>query len=116
MTDQATFQLEAVDEVPLVVVSGEIDVANVAQFKAFVQGAAAKTTGPLVVSLDGISYMDSHMLEALVDVAKRLRTNRRRLLVTAPRQSAAGHILRLTGIELAIEVFESNEEAVQSLS
>ena len=56
------------------------------------------------------------MLEALVDLAKRLRTNRRRLLVTAPRDSAAGHILRLTGIELAIEVFESDEEALQSLS
>jgi anti-anti-sigma factor len=116
MTEQATFQLEAVDGVPLLAVSGEVDLANVGEFKAFVRDAAANSVGPLVVSLAGISYLDSHMLEALVDLAKRLRTTRRRLLVTAPRESAAGHILRLTGIELAIEVFESDEEAIQSLS
>lgn len=116
MTDQASFRLETADGLPLVLVSGEIDLANVAQFKSFVRDAAGNSTGPLLVSLSAISYLDSHMLEALVDLAKRLRTNRRRLLVTAPRDSAAGHILRLTGIELAIEVFESDEEALQSLS
>jgi anti-anti-sigma factor len=116
MTDQATFQLDATNGVPLVRVTGEIDLANVGEFKAFVRDAAAGSAGPMLVSLGGVSYMDSHMLAALVDVSRRLRTNRRRLLIAAPRSTAAGRILRLTSIELAIEVFESDEDALRSLA
>lgn len=115
MTDQAKFQLQVVKGTPVVSVVGEIDIANVAHFKSFMKDAAAADGGPLVLSLAGVSYLDSHMLEALVDVSKRLRTNRRRLLVCAPKDCPAGYILRLTGIELAIEVFESDEQALQSL-
>lgn len=115
MTDQATFRQEAIKGVPLVIASGEIDLSNVDQFKSFVREVAANESGPLIISLGGLSYLDSHMLEALVDTGRRLRTNRRRLLVSAPKESPAGHILRLTGIELAIEVFESDEAAIDSL-
>ncbi len=115
MTEQASFRLEVVDGVPVIVVGGEIDLANVDQFKSFVTDAAAHESGSLIVSLRAVSYLDSHTLEVLADLGKRLRTNRQRLLISAPRDCAAGHILRLTGIDLAVEVFENDDEALASL-
>lgn len=115
MTDQATFQLLEVKGISVVVVGGEVDIANVDQFKQFLTDAAASDRGPLVVSLEKATYLDSHMLEALVEASKRLRTNRRRLLVVAPKETAAGHIMRLTSIELAIETFETLDDALQSV-
>jgi anti-anti-sigma factor len=115
VTDQATFQLQVVESVPLITVAGEIDLSNVAQFKSFVSDATAKGTGAIVISLSGVSYLDSHMLAAIVDLSKRLRTNRRRLVISAPKESPAARVLRITGIDSTIEVFESGEEALQSV-
>jgi anti-anti-sigma factor len=115
VTDQATFQLQVVESVPLIAVAGEIDLSNVAQFKSFVADAASKENGAMVLSLSGVSYLDSHMLAAIVDLSKRLRTNRRRLAICAPQGSPAGRILRVTGIDSTIEVFETDDEALQSV-
>jgi len=115
VTDQATFQLHNVKGVAVLQVAGEVDIANVDQFKQFLTDAAAADNGSLIVSLEKATYLDSHMLEALVEASKRLRTNRRRLLVIAPKATPAGHIMRLTSIELAIETFETLDDALQSV-
>ena len=114
VTDQATFQLRVTDGTAIVTVSGEIDIANVDQFKTNILDAARSANGPIIVSLERLSYADSHTLEALVSMSKRLRTNRRRLLVVAPAWSACGRILRVTGLELAIALFETLDDALHS--
>lgn len=114
MTSQATYQLLPADHAVIVTVSGEIDLANIDQFKAFLADAAKKDNGALIVSLEKAEYVDSHTLEALVDLSKRLSTNRRRLLVAASAASPAGRILRTTGIDLAVAIFESLDDALQS--
>lgn len=53
MTDQANFQIQNVDGVPLIAVSGEIDLANVGQFKFFIAQAAANGNGPMLCSSSG---------------------------------------------------------------
>ena len=116
MTDQAQFQLQAVDGIPLLAISGEIDIANIDQFKSFASNAARDDSERIIVSLEKVTYLDSHTLEALVDLGKRLRTNRRRLLVVAPKSTPSGRILRTTGIELAIALFETVDDALQSTS
>ena len=116
MTDQAHFQLQVVDDTPVLVVSGEIDIANIDEFKAYAADAAHNDTERLILSLEKVTYLDSHTLEALVDLSKRLRTNRRRLLVVAPKSSPSGRIMRTTGIELAVALFETVDDALQSTS
>ena len=116
MTDQAQFQLQALNGIPVLTVAGEIDIANINDFRSAVGEAARDDSERLIVSLEKVRYLDSHTLEALVDLGKRLRTNRRRLLVVAPKNSPSGRILRTTGIELAIALFETVDDAMQSTS
>jgi anti-anti-sigma factor len=116
VTDQAHFQLQVVDGTPVLAVSGEIDIANIDEFKSFAANAARDDSDRLILSLEKVTYLDSHTLEALVDLGKRLRTNRRRLLVVAPKISPAGRILRTTGLDLAIALFETIDDALQSTS
>ncbi|HEV2878146.1 MAG TPA: STAS domain-containing protein [Candidatus Eremiobacteraceae bacterium] len=113
MTDQASFQLQVIDGTAVLAITGEIDIANIVEFKAFAGDAARNDDGPVIVSFEKVTYLDSHTLEALVDLSKRLRTNRRRLLVVAPNESPAGRIMRTTGIELALALFETVDDALQ---
>lgn len=115
MTSQAVYQLLPAKGAVVVAVSGEIDLANIDQFRAFVADAAKGDNGPLIVSLEKVEYLDSHTLEALVDISKRLSTNRRRLLVVAPAASPAGRILRTAGIDLAIAIFETHDDAMENV-
>lgn len=115
MTDQAIFQIQATNGIAVVIATGEIDIANIDQFKTFIADSARSHDGPLIISTEKVTYLDSHTLEALVNLSKRLLTNRRRLLVVAPKDSPSGRILRTTGIELAIALFETVDDAVQSL-
>ena len=116
LTDQAQFRLQAAEGTPILAISGEIDIANIEQFKSFAADAARDDSERIIVSLEKVTYLDSHTLEALVDLGKRLRTNRRRLLVVAPKNTPSGRILRTTGLDLAIALFETVDDAMQSTS
>jgi anti-anti-sigma factor len=50
-------------------VAGDIDGATVAELRGAVDGVA----GPLVLNLDGVEFMDSHGVHALVDIYARQR-------------------------------------------
>ena len=115
MNEQATFRRRDERGTAIVVASGEIDIANIDQFKSFVSDAARDANGAMVISLESVSYLDSHTIAALVDFDKRLRTNRRRLIVVAPAQTSAGRILRIARLELVIRVCESLDDAFADL-
>lgn len=116
MTDQAQFLLQVVNGTPVLAISGEIDIANVDQFRSSATDAARDDSERVIISLEKVRYLDSHALEAVVDLSKRLRTNRRRLLVVAPKSSPAGRIMRTTGIELAVALYETVDDALQSMA
>lgn len=115
MNEQATFRRRDDDGVVVVSASGEIDIANIDQFKSYVSTAAREVDGAIVISLEAVSYLDSHTLAALVEFDKRLRTNRRRLVVVAPSGTSAGRILRIAGLEFAVRVCESLDDAFANL-
>lgn len=112
MTEQASFQLRDADGITIVDAAGEIDVSNFEQLRALVRSIGPDSPAPVIVSFQHVRYLDSHTVEVLVELSKRLNTNRRRLLVVAPAESAAGRILRISNLEIAIPLFESLEEAL----
>ncbi|MDQ6823870.1 MAG: STAS domain-containing protein [Candidatus Eremiobacteraeota bacterium] len=111
MTDQATYQFRESNGIPVIEVTGELDVANIDDFRAFVRDATLPDGFSVIVSFERVSYFDSHALEALVEFSKRLHTNRRQLLVVAARESPPGRILRTANMDLALPLYESVEEA-----
>jgi anti-anti-sigma factor len=116
VNEQATFQRHDERGIVVVKVAGEIDIANIDQFTSFVLDAARDANGAVVISLEGISYLDSHTVAALAEFDKRLRTNRRRLVVVAPATTSAGRILRIASLELIVRVCDSLEDAFANLS
>jgi len=115
VNEQATFRRRDERGTAIVVASGEIDIANIDQFKSFVSDAARDANGAMVISLESVSYLDSHTIAAPVDFDKRLRTNRRRLIVVAPAQTSAGRMWRIASLELVIRVCESLDDAFADL-
>ncbi len=90
MTD-ARFVVTAAsgDRPPLVVVSGDIDLANVDEFQASMSAAAAGVDA-LRVDLTGVSYCDSAAVRALFTLA----AARELTMVVRP----TGHIMTLLSI------------------
>ena len=111
MTDQATFRLREFNGVPVIEVTGELDIANIDDFRAFVRDATLADGVSVIVSFERVSYFDSHALEALVEFSKRLHTNRRQLRIVARRESPAGRLLRTSNLDLALRLFETVDEA-----
>lgn len=71
-----------------VVARGEIDVASVSDFER-VLFSVADGTGPVVVDLVGVSFIDSSGMNALVRCYKRLEPTGRRLVVRGSQPSVA---------------------------
>ncbi|MBV8280889.1 MAG: STAS domain-containing protein [Candidatus Eremiobacteraeota bacterium] len=112
MTEQATFKLREVEGIPVVDVHGEIDISNIEQFKESLRTASSGEAPALIVKLEHVTYLDSHAIAALVVHGKRLHTIRRRPYVVAGPKSAAGKILGISNVNLAIPLCESIEDAV----
>ena len=92
-------------------VSGEIDLTNVDQLETTLETAAQSDRGAVIVSLQNASYFDSRTIHALLRFADRLSTNRQRLLLVAPRAGSPGKILRIAGLNEALSMYETVDQA-----
>jgi anti-anti-sigma factor len=101
---------------PVVEAAGEIDISNVESFRSAVADAARAHGGPLIVSLRGVTYLDSHTLATLVAVKKNFATNRRPLLVVAPKSGPVARVMSITNLNALIPMFETVEEAAASIA
>lgn len=111
MKEQARFQIQQANGLPLVEVSGEVDVSNVDQLEATLEDAAQADRGAVIVSLQNASYFDSRTIHALLRFADRLSTNRQQLLLVAPRGGSPGKILKIAGLTDALPMYETVDAA-----
>jgi anti-sigma B factor antagonist len=98
----------------LVTVKGEVDIATVAKLRERLFEFAASGQ-PLIVDLDGVSFIDSAGLAALVGAAKRAAAHGGRLQVVSARRQTR-QLLRLTGLDSQIPLARTLREAVESLA
>lgn len=114
MTDQATFVSRTVDGVDVLEAHGEFDIANAGDLRTAV---ANELTGNdvLLVSLAAVSYLDSSALGVLIQASRRADMQRRKLLIVAPRESAAGKLLRIAAVDQMAPMFESVDDAMATL-
>ena len=114
MTDQATFVTHRRSGVPVLEAHGEFDIGNVGDLSEAIR-AAHEGADTLVVSLAGVSYLDSSAIGVLIKAARAASTQRRKMLVIAPRNSAAGKLLRIAAVDQITPVFETVDDALASL-
>ncbi|MEU4516657.1 STAS domain-containing protein [Nonomuraea wenchangensis] len=97
----------------LVTVMGELDVTNAADLESLLERATPPGE-PMVLDLDGLSFMDCGGLHLLLRQQDRLRRQAARLHVAAARGSPA-LLLRITGVADALTLHPSLGQALDAV-
>lgn len=112
-----TFQIadKEVDGVPVVVASGEIDVATAPPLRDRLQSLTTAGKSTVVVDLLGVTFLDSTALGVLVGALKRCREagGDLPLVITEPRILKVFEITGLTGV---FAIHANVEEAARSVA
>lgn len=114
MTDQATFITHRRQGVPVLEARGEFDIGNVGDLREAIK-TAIEDADALVLSLAAVAYLDSSALGVLIGASRMAVTQRRKILIVAPRDSAAGKLLRIAAVDQIAPVFESVDDALATL-
>ena len=112
MTTEGRFEIEYQRGIPIVQVTGEVDLTNVQQLEAALDRASRADQGTVVVAMGQTSYFDSKGVRALLRAAERLTVTRQHLVVVAPSGAIARRILEIAGATATLPFFETVEEAL----
>lgn len=103
------------NDVPVVVVKGEVDIASADEVVQAVE-AAGPTTSGVVLAVGEVSFMDSTGLAAIARLHRQLEAAGGRLVLAVGPSRAVRRILQLTGMESRLRVVDEVAEAVDLLA
>jgi anti-sigma B factor antagonist len=108
---EASFPLELVGGVPVVVAPEEIDIGNAGLLRSALHDAGTDRSGVLVVDMSRTQFCDSSGLNVLVRAHQQAeaRGGEVRLVMTG---TSVLRIFVVTGVDRVIPIFGSVEEAV----
>jgi anti-sigma B factor antagonist len=95
----------------VVTLTGEVDATTAGQLRDVLEARAPSGTRRLIVDLSGLEFMDSMGMHVLMRVHRTLEERGGWLSLVAP-QHAVMRLLRLSGVEQAIPIYDSISEAV----
>ncbi len=112
----AAFKVEAESDGDLhtVMVHGELDQGTAPQLRGVLGAAMGDSATSVLVDLTECDFIDSTGLSLLVEAKRRLGEERRAFGVCCP-DADVRRLLELTGIDEAIGLFDTRDEAVAAL-
>lgn len=105
--------VESMKRVDLVTVSGRIDSSNASDFEGSLKELTGNSRSNLVLNLNGVTYMSSAGLRALVSTLKECKKRSGDVRLAAPSERVA-EVLALAGLDALFQVFEDDAAAVGS--
>jgi anti-sigma B factor antagonist len=108
-----TFKTEERREAVVLHPAGEVDLATVSSLWSMLK-SMSEGGRPVIVSLSGITYIDSTGIKALLD-GHRLFQQRAQRLVLADPTSMVRKVIEITALEKVIPVYASLEQALEFL-
>src|ERR1044072_3114402 len=102
------------DGLHAVSVSGELDQSTAPELRTTLSGVLGEVGGVLV-DLSDCAFIDSTGLSLLVETKRQLADESRRFGVCCP-EADVRRLLELTGIDQAVGLFDTREEAISALS
>jgi len=114
MTDFSTQRSQLHDGLGLVELSGEVDLYTAPRFKEDLVGLIETGVEAIVVDLSRVTFIDSTALGVIIGGVKRLRERDGRLVIVAGSRPVV-RILRITGLDQVLTVFDSRDEALAAL-
>ena len=111
------FRVEAKSEPTLhtVSVSGELDQSTAPQLRDALAGVLGDQAGGVLVDLSDCNFIDSTGLSLLVETKRQLSEDERRFGVCCADVDVR-RLLELTGIDQAVGLFDTRDEAAAALS
>jgi len=114
VTDQEAFLVSNAGGIPVVALSGDVDITNVDAVRDAIGRAVVENTG-MVLSLRDLNYLDSSMIYELFSLSKRFAQHRLQLALVWPASASARYILETAGIAKLASVFETRDEAIAAI-
>lgn len=102
--------VEEVRGVPVVVVTGEMDLVTAPAVRAALQDAVPRT-GSMVLDLSACTFLDSTGLHVLVELQEQLARDGERLIVACAPGGGVSRLITLT-LESIITIRSSRDEAI----
>jgi anti-sigma B factor antagonist len=99
-------------DVAVLSVHGEVDLETAPALRETLLPVLEHQTGPVVVDLSEVTFMDSTGVHVLVDTRRRLEPQNRRLAVVCREGGQVHRLLALLGLLDALAVYRSRESAV----
>lgn len=109
--DLAQVSWRSREDVPIVEITGEIDMSNAAALTQVLTQLPNRALG-LVVDLRQTTFIDSSGISLLHDLATRMTDRSQRLVIVCDSQSLPLRVLKLAGVDTRIPVLEDREQAV----
>lgn len=101
-------------ELPVAVVHGEVDAANVAEIGVALRSLVTNRSSVLIVDLSPTTYLDSAGINLMFSLGDELRGRQLNLrLVIAPR-SPISRMLTITGLDKAYPTYATLDEALSA--
>jgi anti-sigma B factor antagonist len=101
-----TIETRADGDVALIELAGEFDLAGVQKFEAELTALEAQEPSAVVVDLNGLKFMDSSGLRALVMADQRARKAGRRLAIV-PGPPGVKRVFEITQLDERLDLVES---------
>jgi anti-sigma B factor antagonist len=111
---QFSVDTEPLDGGNAINVAGELDQATVPELQRVLGDALERQNGAVFVDLSDCEFIDSTGLSLLVQAQRTLNENERGFAICCPKADVK-RLLQLTGIDEAVGMFDSREEAVRAL-
>jgi anti-sigma B factor antagonist len=100
------------DAAAVLSVHGEIDLGTAPRLLEVLQPVLERQTGPVVLDLSEVSFVDSTGVHVLVETLQRLKLQNRRLAIACREGGQIHRLLALVGLLDALSVHSSRESAV----
>jgi len=109
-------QVRVHDTVPIVEVTGDLDLGDVRAFDDALQAVSRSPSREVIVSLEKTAYFNSGAVRAIMRLANRLSDENRHLLLVAPRDRTPRRVLDIVYMTSDLLPFESVEEALAAVA
>ena len=115
MSENFSIATESAGDTAILELSGEFDLAAVAQVHDVAAGALDGGGRALVLDLSSTTFIDSSGLNAIVELHKRARAAGLKVALACANPIVC-RVLDLTAIDTVIPLFPSREEALQEVA
>jgi len=112
----ANIRDEHEDEIPVVVIEGEIDASNSPEIRARLRDALTNQSTVLLVDLTETTYIDSAGINVLFRLALELHERQQQLHLVVAANSPIARMVAIVGLNEAVPTHPSREAALAVVS